>query len=51
MPFEQGQRLFEAAAASPKQFVAMPDVTHNGPNDEEYYTVLQRFLDRLQSAG
>ncbi len=51
VPFEQGQRLFEAAAASPKQFVAMPDVTHNGPNDEDYYTELQRFLDRLKSPG
>ena len=51
VPFEQGQRLFEAAGGSPKQFVAMPDVTHNGPNDEAYYTVLQRFLDRLRAPG
>jgi fermentation-respiration switch protein FrsA (DUF1100 family) len=51
VPFAQGKQLFEAAAASPKQFVAMPDVTHNGPNDGDYYTVLQRFLDRLRTPG
>ena len=51
VPFAQGKQLFEAAAASPKQFIAMPDVTHNGPNDEDYYTVLQCFLDRLRSPG
>ena len=48
VPFEQGQQLFAAAAATPKQFVAMQDVTHNGPNDEDYYTELQRFLERLR---
>lgn len=52
VPFVLGKQLFEAAtAASPKQFVAMPDVTHNGPNDEAYYTVLQCFLDRLRLPG
>ncbi|MHB8969999.1 MAG: alpha/beta hydrolase [Pirellulaceae bacterium] len=51
VPFAQGKQLFEAAAASPKQFVAMQAVTHNGPNDEEYYTELQVFLDRLRSPG
>jgi fermentation-respiration switch protein FrsA (DUF1100 family) len=48
VPFEQGRQLFAAAAATPKQFVAMRDVTHNGPNDEDYYTDLQRFLERLK---
>jgi fermentation-respiration switch protein FrsA (DUF1100 family) len=47
VPFELGTRLFDAATATPKQFVAMPDVTHNGPSDEEYYTELRRFLERL----
>ncbi len=51
VPFEQGQQLFAAAAATPKQFVTMQDVTHNGPNDEDYYTELQRFLERLQVNG
>lgn len=48
VPFAQGQRLFAAAAAEPKQFVVMQGVTHNGPNDEDYYTELQRFLDQLR---
>jgi uncharacterized protein len=48
VPYAQGRRLFEAAAANPKQFVAMENVTHNGPNDEDYYTELQRFLERLR---
>ncbi|MHB8865440.1 MAG: alpha/beta hydrolase [Pirellulaceae bacterium] len=51
VPFALGQQLFAAAAASPKQFVAMPGVTHNGPNDAAYYTVLQRFLDQLKTPG
>lgn len=49
VPFPLGQTLFEAAAANPKQFVVMPGVTHNGPNDEDYYTELARFLDRLRA--
>ena len=48
VPYELGQQLFAAAAATPKQFVTMPDVTHNGPNDEDYYTELQRFLEQLK---
>ncbi len=48
VPFEFGRQLFEAAAASPKQFVAMSGVTHNGPSDQDYYTELQRFLERLR---
>lgn len=49
VPFQLGQALYEAAAASPKQFVTMPGVTHNGPNDEDYYTELARFLDHLRA--
>jgi uncharacterized protein len=49
VPISQGRQLFAAAAAAPKEFVEMSGVTHNGPNDEEYYTVLQNFLDRLRT--
>jgi fermentation-respiration switch protein FrsA (DUF1100 family) len=51
VPFALGQRLFSAAAAEPKQFVVMPGVTHNGPNDEDYYTELARFLARLRESN
>jgi uncharacterized protein len=47
VPIALGVRLFEAAAARPKQFVAMAGVTHNGPNSEDYYTELHRFIEHL----
>jgi hypothetical protein len=51
VPFALGQTLYAAAAAEPKQFVMMPGVTHNGPNDEDYYTELARFLDQLRATN
>ena len=51
VPFQLGQTLFDAAAATPKTFIAMPDVTHNGPNDKDYYTELVRFLDQLRTTS
>jgi fermentation-respiration switch protein FrsA (DUF1100 family) len=51
VPFALGQTLYAAAAAEPKQFVVMPGVTHNGPNDEDYYTELARFLDQLRETN
>jgi hypothetical protein len=48
VPFALGRRLFDAARAAPRQFVAMEGVTHNGPNAEEYYTELRAFLARLR---
>ncbi len=47
VPFPLGQQLFDAAGSTRKLFVVMPDVTHNGPNTEEYYTELRRFLREL----
>jgi hypothetical protein len=47
IPLVWGQRLFEAAPSEDKQFVAMEQVTHNGPNTREYYTELDRFLERI----
>jgi fermentation-respiration switch protein FrsA (DUF1100 family) len=51
VPFALGRTLFSAAAAEPKQFVIMPGVTHNGPNDKDYYTELARFLARLRETN
>lgn len=47
VPLEYGRRLFDAATASPKQFITLPDTGHNGPNSEEYYTEVQRFFADL----
>lgn len=47
VPFECGRRLFDAAAAAPKQFIVLKDTGHNGPNSEDYYTNVQRFFAEL----
>ena len=47
VPFALGEELFAAAGSANKRFLAMPGVTHNGPNAEDYYTVLRRFLNDL----
>lgn len=47
VPFSLGKTLFDAADTPDKQFVAMPNVTHNGPGTPEYHAVLIRFLKRL----
>ena len=58
VPFELGQRLFEAAPAVSagsvaKQFVALPGAGHNDIQytaREPYRAALKQFLDRLQPA-
>ncbi len=48
VPFEQGERLFEAAkAAQPKQFMALPGLDHNDPAPPAYYDTLREFLGRI----
>ncbi|MFW6170133.1 MAG: alpha/beta hydrolase [Planctomycetota bacterium] len=47
VPFSLGKALFDAAGSRDKQFVAMPNVTHNGPSSKEYHAQLNRFLKRL----
>lgn len=47
VPFRLGRDLFDACPSADKRFVAMSGVTHNGPNTEDYYTELHRFLQRL----
>ena len=46
IPFEQGQRLFEAATG-PKRFVAIPGGDHNDAMPEEYRVALDEFLTSL----
>jgi len=48
VPYALGRQLFDAAPATPKHFVGMQDVSHNGPSDEDYYTELARFLEQLR---
>ena len=47
VPFALGQRLFALAPSDRKEFVALPGVSHNAPNPEEYYTEVARFFERL----
>ena len=49
VPFEQGQRLFDAAGtpASQKQFVALEDIGHNDPSTDHYSEQLFEFLRRF----
>ena len=47
VPFALGEKLFAAAGSTQKRFLAMPGVTHNGPNTKDYYTELRRFLNNL----
>lgn len=46
IPYEQGQRLFEAAN-EPKRFVAITGAGHNDPETPEYYQALDAFLAQL----
>jgi len=46
IPFEQGERLY-AAAAGRKQFVRIPGGGHNDPQTAEYYQALDWFLAEL----
>ncbi len=47
IPFEQGRRLFEAAAGRSKMFVPIPDGGHNTPPPDGYYAKLRCFVDTL----
>ncbi|MBN1588236.1 MAG: alpha/beta hydrolase [Pirellulales bacterium] len=46
VPFESGQKLFEAAG-EPKKFVTLPGLGHNHALPQTYYDTLIRFLDSL----
>jgi hypothetical protein len=46
IPFELGQRLFEAAEGD-KQFVTIDDAYHNDWQSPAYYAELEAFLDRV----
>jgi fermentation-respiration switch protein FrsA (DUF1100 family) len=43
IPFALGQRLYQAAN-EPKEFFAMPGLTHNDPFPEEFYAAFKEFL-------
>ena len=50
-PFEQGRKLYEAAN-EPKEFYTIPGATHNDTyvvGGEEYFDVIRRFVDKLES--
>lgn len=47
IPFELGQRLFEAAN-EPKRFVVLPGRDHNDPQPASYFDELDAFFDRLE---
>lgn len=47
IPFEHGQRLFDAAN-HPKRFVVIPGAGHNDPPTREYYLALDEFIDSLE---
>lgn len=46
IPYKLGQELFEAAPG-PKQFVSIPDGTHNSGMTEEYRETFDRFIRSL----
>jgi fermentation-respiration switch protein FrsA (DUF1100 family) len=47
IPIELGRKLFDAAAASPKRFVVLPDTDHNDALPPEYFEALRWFIDQL----
>ncbi len=47
VPYELGQKLFQAAASRPKQFVTLKDHDHNDPWPAEFYEHLDRFLNQV----
>ncbi|MBM4092823.1 MAG: alpha/beta hydrolase [Planctomycetes bacterium] len=47
VPHASGRALFARSASHTKKFVDLTDVSHNGPNTEEYYNELQRFIGDL----
>ncbi len=50
IPYEHGQRLFEAAN-EPKQFVTITGAGHNDPETPEYHQTLDAFLAQLPPGG
>ena len=46
IPYEQGQKLFEAAPG-PKQFITNHDRGHNDPSSEEFHRALDQFIAGL----
>jgi len=49
IPFQFGQRLYEAATAAsePKRFIPLPGADHNDPLPPFYFEALEKFLDEL----
>ena len=47
VPFELGRQLFDAAPATPKQFVSMPGVGHSDPPTMAYHRAMEAFFDRI----
>ena len=47
IPFSHGQKLFDSAN-EPKTFVKLDGTDHNDPQTEDYYKVLNQFIDSLQ---
>ena len=47
VPFELGRQLFDAAPATPKQFVSMPGVGHSDPPTMAYHRAIEAFFDRI----
>ena len=44
IPFDHGVEICDSAN-SPKTFIAIPNVGHNGPLPEDYYDTLSQFID------
>lgn len=47
IPYELGQRLFDAAPSQPKTFVSEPGIGHNDPHSHQYEEALAKFLEGL----
>ena len=51
VPAELGRRLFEAAVTENKRFVPIEGGDHNSPEPQEYYAILDRWLNELPPEG
>lgn len=47
IPFDQGERLFEAAGSKDKEFVRFRNRDHNDPLSQGFHEAFDAFLNRL----
>ncbi len=45
VPYSEGRRLFESVPSDRKQWIDVPEGTHNTPQPDDYYPALREFLD------